>query len=267
MSTPFPTALTAADSENLAHAHNLLIAMDFDGTLAPLHTDPTQCRAVPGAIDALLGLAELPGTTAMILSGRNLQLLGIGTQLDPWNCGQLLLVGSHGAQPADHPTPTLTHEQHLLLSEIGAAAQQCALKDPGMWVETKTLAVGLHTRGAHDPHVAQAALDEFRRWASARPGAHLTEGKKILEVSVSSVTKGSYLKEFLRSATPAFDAVAFAGDDTTDETAMSILNPATDLGIKVGDGDTAAHRRVASPEELRDFLQLVFASRSRMKKI
>ena len=69
----------------------------------------------------------------------------------------------------------------------------------------------------------------------------------------------------------------FAGDDTTDETALSTLHyspaadspadsagvddtppataPAPDVGIRVGGGETSATHRLDTPEDVRDFLQ------------
>ena len=50
------------------------------------------------------------------------------------------------------------------------------------------------------------------------------------------------------------DAVLFAGDDVTDETAFARLRDG-DVGVKVGDGETAARFRVADPAAMADVLR------------
>ena len=53
----------------------VLVAVDFDGTLAPFVTDPLQARALPGGLEALRGAAALGGVTAAVVSGRDLATL------------------------------------------------------------------------------------------------------------------------------------------------------------------------------------------------
>ena len=53
----------------------VLVAVDFDGTLAPFVTGPHQARAVPGGLEALRGAAALGGVTAVVVSGRGLATL------------------------------------------------------------------------------------------------------------------------------------------------------------------------------------------------
>ena len=57
----------------------------------------------------------------------------------------------------------------------------------------------------------------------------------------------------LRELTAA-TAVVFAGDDVTDEHALKTLQ-APDVGIKVGDAESAATYRITSPEQLVEVLQ------------
>jgi trehalose 6-phosphate phosphatase len=56
-------------------------------------------------------------------------------------------------------------------------------------------------------------------------------------------------------------AVLFAGDDVTDEDALASLGPA-DLGVRVGQGQTAASVRVGSIQELAAALSLLARMRA-----
>ena len=80
----------------VAATPRLLVASDFDGTLAPLVTDPLQARALPGGLEALREAAALPGVTAAVVSGRDLDTLATLTEIGVDD--GITLVGSHGAQ-------------------------------------------------------------------------------------------------------------------------------------------------------------------------
>ncbi|MDN5583105.1 MAG: trehalose-phosphatase [Corynebacterium sp.] len=260
-------AVSTDDIQYLAEVPHLLVALDFDGTLSGFSTDPLAVRMVPGARATIDRLAGCAGTTVMLLSGRNLEVLepvAEATAIAHPGPGDILLVGSHGAEPADATSSGLDDDQRELLDTLSAMAQEYADRDAGMWVEHKPFAVGLHIRGASDERTGLTAYEEFRLAAQKLEGVTVTPGKSIVEVSVSPVTKGSYLSAFIDRTEP--DAVVFAGDDVTDETALSVLDqqglatdgdgvPARpDLGIRVGDGDTAAHRRLADPVAVADVL-------------
>ena len=64
----------------------------------------------------------------------------------------------------------------------------------------------------------------------------------------------------LRDALGA-DAVVYFGDDVTDEDVFTVLTP-TDVGVKVGEGATAARYRVEGPEQAAEALDLVTRSRT-----
>ena len=56
-----------------ARAPRLLVASDFDGTLAPIVNNPADARPLPAASAVLRALADLPATTVALISGRSLR--------------------------------------------------------------------------------------------------------------------------------------------------------------------------------------------------
>ena len=125
---------------------------------------------------------------------------------------------------------------------------------PGVRTERKPAGVAVHVRGA-DPEVGTRVLDALRVGPAAAPGIVVTPGKAVLDLAVTDMSKGVALDR-MRGDTTVF----FAGDDVTDETAFARLRPG-DVGVKVGDGDTAAAHRVPDPAALAAVLEKLLAAR------
>ena len=81
---------------SLAATSRLLVALDMDGTLAPLHDRPMEVRMAPEARAAVHRLTALPATTVALVSGRSLHDLRVIAEHD--DDSPLLLAGSHGAE-------------------------------------------------------------------------------------------------------------------------------------------------------------------------
>ena len=234
----------------------VLVASDFDGVLAPLVLDPSASRALEGTIDSLVALAGAPATHAAVVSGRDLQTLTSLTGLDG---SPVTRIGSHGAQSsADGAAPALTSGQKSTLAAVATGLEQVVRDHPGARLEHKPAAVVLHTRGLGD-EAARAAEAEALEVTTRHTDVHVLHGKHVVEVSVVRADKGSALMS-LRDAVGA-DAVAYFGDDVTDEHAFALLGP-RDLGVKVGDGDTAAAHRLAGPPEVALALELLARRRT-----
>jgi trehalose 6-phosphate phosphatase len=247
LSDELRTALT-----ELARVPTLLVALDFDGVLAPIVQDPSSSRPLPGSAAAVRALAELPATTVAMLSGRALgDLQGVSGFGPP-----VRLVGSHGGEFDDGPLE-LTEEQRSAKDELVTAVQGVVDGEPGVRLEGKPAGIVVHVRGA-DPGVGERVLDAVRAGPAQLPGVEATEGKAVLEMAVLKVSKGSAI-DTLREQL-GVDAALFVGDDVTDETAFARLRPG-DVGIKVGDGDTAAGYRVEAPEDVTTVLQELLAAR------
>lgn len=263
---PVPTDLAdpALESALQAFAAHpvLLVALDFDGTVAPLVDHADDARALPTTARVLERLSALPGVHVALVSGRPLEFLSGPAGAGP----DTLLIGSHGAErrlgPRTEPL-VLTEGQQATLTRVDAVLERTAASTPGAWVEAKPAGRVLHVRQVPEAQAAEAAVHraehELSALASEDEDLHLTHGKAVLEVSVVRADKGEGL-EILRRHTHA-DAVLFVGDDLTDEHGFAVLTPGVDVGIKVGPGPTSALHRVESPHEVALILETVAAWR------
>lgn len=241
----------------VAQTAHLLVAMDFDGTMAPLVSRAGDARPLPAAAAAFAALAALEGTTAALVSGRALDSLrAVATPPE-----RALLVGSHGAEVwlgPGSPALALSPEQGLALHRAQASVHAAVNANSGTVAEHKPAGVVLHYRQA-SPQAAAAAVEQVLDELAGDPGVFITEGKMVLEISVVNANKGESLA-MLRDATGA-TALVFVGDDVTDEHGFAALQPG-DLGIKVGRGDTSAQFRIDSPEQVPAVLELLLAARA-----
>ena len=220
----------------------LLVACDFDGTLSPIVADPTAAAPDPEAIHPLYGLAVLPRTPVLVISGRALQ--DLGARLGPSPEG-VALIGSHGAETDTGARP------HPDVESFGGRLRPVVEGHPGSEVEIKPFSVAFHFRNV----VPQDQSDALER-AVAEVGplaAHVKHGKKVVEFMAVRADKGTALQRY-RSACGA-TATLFVGDDVTDEAAFEQLT-LQDVGVKVGPGSTAARYRV---HDQRDVARLLAA--------
>lgn len=230
----------------LADAEHLLVALDFDGTLAPFVDHPEDARALPEARLAVERLLEVSHTTVAFVSGRAVDSLERVSEAP----AGVLLVGSHGAEyrfDGVDAHPELHAEDAARVSELEAAFAGFPDAHSGARIERKPAGFAVHTRGL-DADEAFAAQDAARRIvADVYPDATVRDGKDVLEFSVLAATKGDAILH-LRDYTGA-TAVLYSGDDVTDEDAFEVLVDG-DLALKSGEGPTIAPFRVGSPAEV-----------------
>ena len=242
----------------IAATEHLLVAMDFDGTMAPLVDHAGDARALPRSAAAFAALTELPRTTTALISGRALDSLR-AVAFPP---EKTLLIGSHGAEVWMGPGSSkldLDDARRELLAEVRRELEGIVEVAPGTLLEDKPAGVVLHTRLAADD-VAEDAVAAARAVLQDRPGVYLKNGNRVLETSVVHTSKGEGIA-FLRQATGA-TATVFAGDDTTDEDALARLLPG-DLGVKVGLDFTQAQFRIEAPAHVSELLEALLRERRR----
>jgi trehalose 6-phosphate phosphatase len=237
----------------IARVSRLLVALDFDGTLAPEVDDPEQARALPEAKSAVISLLELPNTRVALISGRSMASLEVVTGLPD----SALLVGSHGVEiRLDHPGDTVSLDTTELrqVDVLNEVLGEVADSFDHVWLESKPAGFALHTRLATDHNSRVAHLVALSEATAEIDNLKVRHGKDVLEFSVRGTTKGDAV-EHLRSYTNA-SAVFYAGDDVTDEDAFAALGP-DDFGLKSGAGETIAAHRVQGPKQVAQVLALL----------
>jgi trehalose 6-phosphate phosphatase len=237
---PRPAALDAGLRRAIvaaARTPRLLVACDYDGTLAPIVADPWSARPLPEAVAALRSLAGLPETTTAVISGRALRELAVMSRLP----AEVHLVGSHGSEFDIGFVRALEEPVRALLDRLVRELHELTAREPGVVLEVKPASVAVHVRQARAA-VAGRVLARLRSGPGTWDGVHVTEGSAVLELSVVQTDKGEAL-DAVRHQSGATGAVVLGDDNSSEEMFSRLSGP--DLGVKVGAGSTLAPYRIA----------------------
>ncbi|MFF8096012.1 trehalose-phosphatase [Streptomyces sp. NPDC016675] len=224
--TPATEAGRAGLDALLARPARAVVALDFDGTLAPIVPDPDRARAHPDAVPALAALAPRVASVAVI-TGRPAEVaVRHGGFADAPGLEHLVVLGHYGAERWDAATGTLTAPE----PHPGVAAVRAELPDllersgagPGTWVEEKGHAVAVHTRRAPDPQAAFDALRAPLTGLAARHGLIVEPGRMVLELRPPGMDKGAALRAHARDV--GAETVVYAGDDLGDLPAFAAVD-------------------------------------------
>ena len=242
-------------ARELAGAPRLLLGLDFDGTLAPIVSDPAEARMSDETEEVLDALAVRPGTTVAVISGRAMgDLLTRISQ-------NVILGGNHGLEMLTDGTlwrhPKAAELEELLRTicrQLGAVTRGIS----GARVEYKGLTASVHYRGVPD-HLVPALVEKVRvAMAPYDDCFFLTKGSKVVEVRPAVAwTKGSAMLGILgtlRREAEGEIAVCYIGDDATDESVFHTLTDAVTIRV-CQDCHTAARFQVKDTDEVRAFLE------------
>ncbi|GAA2027110.1 bifunctional alpha,alpha-trehalose-phosphate synthase (UDP-forming)/trehalose-phosphatase [Agromyces tropicus] len=237
----------------LAEVERLLVALDFDGTLAPIVDRPEDARATERARAAVERLAESDDTRIALVSGRALDSLK-DVASPPVAA---LLSGSHGVElqlDSGGVTLDLRDGELTRLEQLIEIVEDAASAADGAWVERKPAGIALHTRRLGTSAGAALQRTARERVEEALPGLPTRGGKNVLEFAVRASDKGEAVTR-LRQHSGA-DAVIYVGDDVTDEDAFATLE-SDDVGVKVGQGKSLAAYRLRGPDDVAELLEVL----------
>ncbi len=237
-----PTPATQAGRDGLAallaRPERAVIALDFDGTLAPIVPDPDQARAHPDAVPALAALAPKVASVAVVtgrppgVAVRNGGFAGVP------GLEHLVVLGHYGAERWDAVTGTVTAPA----PHPGVAAVRAELPGfldrvgawQGTWIEEKGRSLAVHTRRAADPQAAFDLLREPLTGLAAEHGLIVEPGRMVLELRPPGMDKGVALLDHVRAlgASPGgVGAVLYAGDDLGDLPAFAAVDKLRSDGV------------------------------------
>lgn len=239
--------------ERLRHAHQRVLLLDYDGTLAPFTADRTRAfpyRQIPELISRIMAA----NTRVVLISGRSarelLFLSGIHPQPEIW--------GSHGAErlfaDGSYEVDSPTAEHRLALQSARHALIAEGFTDR---IESKPGSIAVHWRGLSTAQrrVTQAAARRIGEKVSREHGLEVLPFDGGLEVRAPGKTKGDAVRTILSEARRDV-AAAYLGDDQTDENAFrAIKGRGLAVLVRPEQRPTAADVWLRPPEELVRFLQ------------
>jgi trehalose 6-phosphate phosphatase len=203
-------------------ADDLVIGLDFDGTLAPIVDDPDEAHIHPDAADVLVDLAEQVRAVAVITGRPARQALALGGLEEVGNAigehgRELFVLGQYGNERwtstnrrVISPKPprglgSFTAGLPRLLRQAGAAEA---------WVEEKGLAVAVHTRRLEDPQAAYEQLLPLLTESAKSHDLDVEPGRNVIEIRANGMHKGAAMFQLVEEL--GAKAVAFLGDDLGD---------------------------------------------------
>ncbi len=226
----------------LADPRHALLAVDFDGTLAPIVDRPGDARAHPGAVPALAALAQSVGTLAVITGRPAADAVDLGGfEAVPG----LIVIGHYGWQRWQDGELTAAAAPPAVAAARGAlpGVLREAGAPEGTWVEDKAHAVAVHTRGTADPEAALGRLRDPLGELAASLGLAAEPGRFVIELRPPGVDKGAALTGLV--AERAARSVLFCGDDLGDLPAFAAVRELRAHGVP---GCAVASASTESPQ-------------------
>jgi trehalose-phosphatase len=233
-------------------AHPALL-LDYDGTLAPFTKERDKAFPYPGVTDVLESIIQNSNTRLLLVTGRQLDdlipLIGLKQLPEIW--------ASHGGERLSMDG---TYKKASLREEtfagLAVATDWMAAVDCNGQLEKKPLSVALHWRGLGPEKIEeiQGKVLEYLPQLIRGTGLSLHEFDGGVEVRPQGITKAKAVETILGEIQGY--AVAYLGDDLTDEDAFEALR-GRGLGVLVRDElrKTKADVWLRPPQELIEFLR------------
>lgn len=220
----------------VALAREVVVGLDFDGTLSPIVEDPRQALIHPEAPETLAALATAVRAVVVITGRPARQVVELGhlEQLaDALPEGaRLAVMGQYGHERWDSSSRRFTSPEPpaALAAFRDELPALLAAQDAGdALVEEKGLAVAVHTRALPDAKQTFHRLEEALGEAAERHGLALEPGRLVLEVRAPGMHKGLAVRAAMEEHHGR--GVVFVGDDLGDIEAFEAVRSLREGGL------------------------------------
>ncbi|PAS96262.1 MAG: trehalose-phosphatase [Candidatus Dactylopiibacterium carminicum] len=229
-------------------ARHPLLALDFDGTLAPIVPLPDQARAPLAITRTLAQLVDrLP---VAIVTGRSVEDVSGRLGFTPH-----YIVGNHGAEGLPGYTPV--DHQPLVNAWLGALHGNVEIQRSGVRIEDKGQSLSLHYRLARNRDQAREAIQGAISALSPQP--RVIGGKCVFNLlPTDAPDKYQAVRLLVREA--GCDCAIFTGDDITDDVVFEQA-PSDWLTVRIEARDHHHARfHLSLQSEMASFLQRLLAA-------
>lgn len=228
----------------------VLLAFDFDGTLAPIVRDRERARMRRRTANLLAKISRL--YPCAVISGRGRRdvraLLG--------RVPVRFVVGNHGIEPG----PNL--ERFARLIKRARPLLEARLAGvPGVEIENKRFSLSVHYRKSRQKRLARAAIQAAVEALPFR--LRQVPGKLVVNLLPGAApTKGDALLHLRAKA--RLDTALYVGDDVTDEDVFALDQPGKLCAVRVGRSrSSAAAYFLRNQREIDRLLRELVALRER----
>ena len=239
-------------TDRLRSAPQLLLLLDYDGTLVPFANTPDLAAPDSEVKSLLTKLSARPRFCVHVLSGRTRETL------QRW-LGSLPigLHGEHGFWSRMRPESSWASLNEMPLewkAKVIGTLEEFASATPGSLIEEKSSGFAWHYRMT-DPDfgVLQAGklVERLGREHASLP-VDILSGDKVVEIRSQGVNKGIVASSIIADHSGQVTVLAM-GDDQTDEDLFAAL-PEGSVAIHVGPRPSGAPYRLADTRAARNFL-------------
>ncbi|KAG2213703.1 hypothetical protein INT45_013634, partial [Circinella minor] len=219
-------------------AQKRLLLFDYDGTLAPIVSVPSDAKPSAAMLEALQKLCNDPKNQVWVISGRDQETL------DSWlgDIKNLGLSAEHGCyikQTGNSWENIVEQVDMSWKEEVSKIFNYYTERTQGSFIEYKKSSITWHYRLAdveYGKFQAKECQNHLENNIVSKLPVEILVGKKNLEVRPIDINKGVVAKRILKDVSDV-DFVICAGDDKTDEDMFRFLS-AAHLSITMTSGTT-----------------------------